>query len=155
MHILKYHKIMSMAQDEQQLSLTKPLSKKDRFIVNMLNSAHRDDCWVITDPDGNDNPIVYASPGFRNATGYSYEEMVGRNCRFLQGDGTNKEEVSKIKFATEHDTEASANITNYRKDGTPFHNEFFVTPLHTEEGAPAYFLSVQFVDGAPNLVGSG
>jgi PAS domain-containing protein len=76
-------------------------------------------------------------------TGYSFDEIVGRNCRFLQGEGTNHEELSKIRHATETQTEASVCILNYRKDGTPFENQFFVTPLFSEDGSLAYHLSAQ------------
>jgi PAS domain S-box-containing protein len=126
------------------LMLGKSLTKKDQIVIDMLNSPeHLKDCWVITDPSQNDNPIIYASPGFCSMTGYSFDEIIGRNCRFLQGEGTDHDEVSKIRHATETQTEASVCLLNYRKDGTPFNNQFFITPLYSEDGSLAYDLGAQ------------
>jgi PAS domain-containing protein len=78
------------------LMLGKPLSMTDQFLMNLLNSPERlDDCWVVTDPAQPDNPIIFASPGFCAMSGYEAAETVGRNCRFLQGEGTERRKVSK------------------------------------------------------------
>lgn len=126
------------------LILGKSLTKKDQIIMDLLNTPeHLPDCWVLTDPAQTDDPIIFASPGFCFMTGYKFDEIVGRNCRFLQGEGTDRNELSKIKFATEHEAEASVSILNYRKDGTPFNNQFFITPLHAEDGTLSYHLGMQ------------
>jgi PAS domain S-box-containing protein len=70
-----------------------------------------------------DNPIIYASEGFSKFTGYSKEEIEGRNCRFLQGKDSNPEDVSRIREAIEKKEEVSVCLLNYRKDGSTFHNQ--------------------------------
>jgi PAS domain S-box-containing protein len=126
------------------LMLRKPLSMKDQFLMDLLYSPERlDDCWVVTDPAQPDNPIIFASPGFCAMTGYEATEIVGRNCRFLQGEGTERRELSKIHNAAECENEVAVSLTNYRKDGTPFKNEFFITHLHAADGALAYQLGLQ------------
>lgn len=70
-----------------------------------------------------DNPIIYASEGFSKFTGYSKEEIEGRNCRFLQGKDSNPDDVSRIREAIEKKEEVSVCLLNYRKDGSTFHNQ--------------------------------
>lgn len=132
------------AQKEIKEKLTKKLSKKDEMIIDMLSTcAHLDECWVITDPDLPDNPIVFASPGFIKITGYAKAEILGRNCRFLQGKDTKSEDVAKIHSATDHAVETHVCILNYRKDGTSFDNELFISPLHSPDNKLVYYLGVQ------------
>jgi len=114
----------------------------------MLNSqGHEDVCFCICDPDLDDNPIVFASDGFCNFTGYSCNEIEGRNCRFLQGSETSKEDVSQIRQAVNDEVEVNVNLLNYRKDGSTFVNQFFLSPLHSgkdDDGAKVvYFIGVQ------------
>lgn len=112
---------------------TKPLSETDSIIVDMLNSrGHEDVCYCVCDPDLTDLPIIFASDGFCKFTGYQYDEIEGRNCRFLQGPETKREEVDCIREAIQNEVERSVNLLNYRKDGTPFVNEFFISPLRDE-----------------------
>jgi PAS domain S-box-containing protein len=126
------------------LMLGKSLCMKDQFLMDILNSPeHLDDCWVVTDPVQPDNPVIFASPGFCAMTGYKSAEIVGRNCRFLQGEGTERRKVIMIHDATECECELAVSLTNYRKDGTPFINEFFITQLHAADGALAYQLGLQ------------
>ena len=110
----------------------------------MLNSAgHEDVSFCACDPDQPDCPIVFASDGFCSCTGYSHDEIEGKNCRFLQGSGTRKTDVDKIRSAIKEEKEASVNLLNYRKDGTSFNNEFFITPLYDENHKLQYFLGIQ------------
>jgi len=113
---------------------TKSLREKDAIIVAMLNSVgHEDVSFCVTDPDKKDNPIVFASDGFCHFTGYSAEEIEGKNCRFLQGPGTKKDQVQVIRDAIQNETEASVNLLNYRKDGSSFNNQFFIMPMYSDE----------------------
>jgi len=110
---------------------TKSISENDRSLVDILNSpGHEKVCYCICDPDLDDTPIVFASEGFCNFTGYSYDEIEGRNCRFLQGEQTSKKDVDQIRNALKEETEANVNLLNYRKDGSTFVNQFFLAPLH-------------------------
>ena len=113
-------------------------------IIDMLNSAgHEDVSFCICDPDQDDCPIIFASDGFCNFTGYAVSEIEGRNCRFLQGPGTDKADVDKIRSAIKSEKEESVNLLNYKKDGTSFNNQFFLSPLYDREGKLAYYIGCQ------------
>mmetsp|Transcript_2849 Transcript_2849/g.4197 ORF Transcript_2849/g.4197 Transcript_2849/m.4197 type:complete len:181 (-) Transcript_2849:447-989(-) len=128
----------------RQFIPTKNLTEKDLILIDMLNSiGHEDVSFCICDPDLNDCPIVFASDGFCQFTGYSAEEIEGRNCRFLQGKNTAKEDVDRIRNAIKEEQEASVNLLNYKKDGTSFVNEFFLSPLYDSNKQLLYFIGVQ------------
>jgi two-component system, cell cycle sensor histidine kinase and response regulator CckA len=97
---------------------------------------------VITDPHLPDNPIVYASPGFERMTGYSAEELVGRNCRFLQGQETDRASTAKLGEAIREGRGSTAELLNYRKDGAPFWNNVTVSPVVDTSGAVTHFVGV-------------
>ena len=123
---------------------TKKLGIKDEVILSMLEGCQeKGPCYVITDPDLNDNPIIYASHGFSQQFGYPKKEIEGRNCRFLQGPGTKKEDIARIRGAIDKKLECSVCVLNYKKNGETFMNQFFLTPLWTEDGKVAYYLGVQ------------
>lgn len=98
---------------------------------------------LITDSNQPDDPIIYASPGFERITGYSAQEVLGRNCRFLQGEQTAPETLAVLREAVREGRECSVEILNYRKDGTEFWNALFVTPVRDEDHRLAYFVGVQ------------
>jgi PAS domain S-box-containing protein len=98
---------------------------------------------VITDPGRPDNPMVYASPGFERLTGYAAAEIVGRNCRLLQGPGTDPEAVAEVRAAVRDGRECSVELLNYRKDGTPFWNALTLSPVRDDGGRVTHFVGVQ------------
>lgn len=98
---------------------------------------------LITDPNQPDNPIIYASAGFERMTGYHADELLGRNCRLLQGAETDPETVRKLREAIRAGLGCSVEILNYRKDGTPFWNALDVTPVRDEQGHLVHFVGVQ------------
>ncbi len=100
---------------------------------------------IVTDPSLEDNPIVYANEGFRRVTGYGNEEILGRNCRFLQGEGTAPEPVSAMRAAVEAAEPVTVELRNYRRDGSAFWNRVSITPLFDDEGDLAYFVGCQEV----------
>jgi len=129
---------------QRQFVPTKELRERDLVIVDMLNSAgHEDVSFCVCDPSLDDCPIVFASEGFCNFTGYVAGEIEGKNCRFLQGPETSKDDVERIRRAIQEEREASVNLLNYRKDGTTFNNEFFLSPLYSNGGKLQYFIGVQ------------
>jgi PAS domain S-box-containing protein len=79
--------------------------------------------FCITDPRQPDNPVIYINQGFTKLTGYDPEDIVGRNCRFLQGPDTSEEDRRSISNAIIREEECSVNLVNYKKDGTKFVNE--------------------------------
>jgi PAS domain S-box-containing protein len=97
---------------------------------------------TISDPNEADNPIVYASAGFERMTGYREDEVLGKNCRFLQGKETDKDTVRQIRDAIVAGEACAVEILNYRKDGTPFWNALSVNPVHNESGTLEYFVGV-------------
>lgn len=97
---------------------------------------------IITDPHLPDNPIVHASPGFFALTGYSSDEVVGHNCRFLQGSTTDVVELDRLRTALRQGEAVSVDLVNYRKNGEPFGNRLQVDPIHID-GKLRYYLGKQ------------
>lgn len=97
----------------------------------------------IADPDLPDCPLVYVNQAFEGLTGYVYDEVSGRNCRFLQGEGTNKQNVEALTKAVRAVEKHSCCLLNYRADGTPFHNLLFLETVRTERGRN-YLIGCQF-----------
>ena len=98
---------------------------------------------IVTDPNQFDNPIIFANTAFAALTGYSVAEVIGRNCRFLQGAATSPEAVAKIRNAIADGRDAAVDILNYRKDGTCFWNALFLSPVWDEAGKIIYFFASQ------------
>ncbi|KAL4579834.1 hypothetical protein LXL04_016001 [Taraxacum kok-saghyz] len=99
--------------------------------------------FVVSDATKPDCPIMYASSGFFTMTGYSSKEVIGRNCRFLQGKETDQKEVDKIRNAVKTGTSYCGRLYNYKKDGTPFWNLLTVTPIKDENGKTIKFIGMQ------------
>ncbi|KAJ4833984.1 Phototropin-1 [Turnera subulata] len=99
--------------------------------------------FVVSDATKPDYPILYASAGFFNMTGYTSKEVVGRNCRFLQGAGTDPEDVAKIREALEKGTTYCGRLLNYKKDGTPFWNLLTIAPIKDDDGKVLKFIGMQ------------
>ena len=99
---------------------------------------------TLSDPDKEDNPIVYANKAFEKITGYSKEETVGRNCRFLQGQERDQEELQQIRDAIKNAKPVEVTLKNFRKNGELFYNRLSITPLFDNEGHLIYFLGVQY-----------
>jgi PAS domain S-box-containing protein len=125
-----------------------------RRSVNTTGFAGRDDIFfaavemtrmpmVVTDPNLPDNPIVFANEAFINLSGYEPEEIIGRNCRFMQGPETNPDTVAALRRALEARTEISIEILNYRKDGSTFWNALFLSPVFNSAGELLYFFGSQ------------
>lgn len=98
---------------------------------------------VISDPHLPDNPMIYVSREFEHQTGYSAEEVIGQNCRFLQGRDTSPFAVEAIRFALKAQTRFTIDILNYRKDGTPFVNRLRIRPIYDPEGRLMFFAGAQ------------
>lgn len=98
---------------------------------------------LVTDPRQPDNPVVFVNRAFLAMSGYGKAEIIGRNCRFLQGPDTDRETIAALRDAIAQETEISVEVLNYRKDGSSFWNALFVSPVFTPEGELVYFFSSQ------------
>ncbi|KAF2283363.1 hypothetical protein GH714_003556 [Hevea brasiliensis] len=106
--------------------------------------------FVITDPRLPDNPIIFASDSFLELTEYSREEILGRNCRFLQGPETDPATVRKIREAIDSQTDVTVQLINYTKSGKKFWNLFHLQPMRDQKGEVQYFIGVQ-LDGSEHV----
>jgi diguanylate cyclase (GGDEF)-like protein/PAS domain S-box-containing protein len=98
---------------------------------------------VITDPNLPDNPVIYANPAFTNITGYTAAEVVGRNCRLLQGPETDPAAIQDIRTAIANGETISRTLLNYRKDGSVFWNELLINPVFNDNGQLINFIGLQ------------
>ncbi|WP_033542323.1 PAS domain-containing protein [Planococcus sp. CAU13] len=96
---------------------------------------------TVTDPQQLDNPIIYTNLTFEKLTGYSREEIIGKNCRFLQGSETNQDAVQQIREAIASTESVTVVLRNFRKDGTPFWNRLNIEPVTIENHL--YFIGTQ------------
>jgi PAS domain S-box-containing protein len=99
---------------------------------------------IITDPRLPDNPIVFVNDAFGKLTGYDRSEIMGRNCRFLQGAGTDKADVERVREAIRTREPIELDLLNYKKDGTHFWNRLLVSPVFNDDGVLLYFFASQY-----------
>jgi PAS domain S-box-containing protein len=98
---------------------------------------------VIVDPNQPDDPIVYVNPAFEKTTGYAAEEVLGRNCRFLQSEDRDQPALGELRTAVREGRHCTVVLRNYRKDGTLFWNELSIYPVRDEDGRMTNFVGVQ------------
>ena len=98
---------------------------------------------LITDPAEPDNPIIFANDAFMRLTGYERDEVIGRNCRFLQGGETDRDSVAAIGRAIAEERDIHCELINYRKDGSCFWNSLYVSPVKNSQGKTIYFFASQ------------
>lgn len=115
------------------------LVRSDFQLMASLSSGQQN--FVLSDPRLPDNPIVFATPGFYKLTGYTQEQVLGRNCRFLQGPGTSPKTVDIIRKAIASGADCTVCILNYKADGTPFWNQFFVAALRDSDNCIVNYVS--------------
>ncbi|MEO1170103.1 MAG: LuxR C-terminal-related transcriptional regulator [Pseudomonadota bacterium] len=108
---------------------------------------------VISNPRLPDNPIVAVNQLFIELTGYDRDEIIGRNCRFLSGPGTEPWLTEEIRRGVREKSSVLVEILNYKKDGTPFRNAVLVAPIYNQDDELDYFLGsqVEIPDGAANI----
>ena len=114
-------------------------SEDFNLVTSIQRSQHS---FIITDPSLQDNPIVFASEGFLQLTGYTREQVLGRNCRFLQGTDTNQEKVKMIQTAISKGEDVSVTLINYMADGTPFWNKLFIAALRDAQNNIVNYIGV-------------
>mmetsp|Transcript_37676 Transcript_37676/g.91645 ORF Transcript_37676/g.91645 Transcript_37676/m.91645 type:complete len:380 (+) Transcript_37676:440-1579(+) len=119
----------------------KTLMEPDFRLMSALSGSQQN--FAISDPTLPDNPIVYVSQGFLDLTGYQLDQVLGRNCRFLQGPGTDQSAVDVIRKGITEGIDTSVCLLNYKADGTPFWNQFFVAALRDAENNVVNYVGVQ------------
>uniref|UniRef100_A0A126X2W0 non-specific serine/threonine protein kinase n=1 Tax=Neckera douglasii TaxID=140378 RepID=A0A126X2W0_9BRYO len=122
-------------------SLTSNLPRVSREIKDALSTFQQ--TFVVSDAMHPDFPILYASAGFFTMTGYSPKEVVGRNCRFLQGPGTDPSDVKRIRQALDEGKSFCGRLLNYKKDGSAFWNLLTITPIKDDDGKVLKFIGMQ------------
>jgi PAS domain S-box-containing protein len=113
---------------------------QDFRLVKSIESSQQS--FIITDPSLTDNPIVFASEGFLEVTGYARDQVLGRNCRFLQGAETRAESVDEIRHNLSIGEDVSLTILNYAADGTPFWNKQFIAALRDSHNNIVNYIGV-------------
>ena len=98
---------------------------------------------TIADARQSDRPLIYVNEGFERMTGYTAADVLGRNCRFLQGPETDAAAVAEIRAALAERRECLVEILNYRKDGTTFWNRLSITPVRDGSGEVTHFIGIQ------------
>jgi PAS domain S-box-containing protein len=99
--------------------------------------------FLLTDPRAPDHPIVFVNRSFLELTGYSEDEVLGHNCRFLQGEGTDPAAIDELRSAIAQERATTVHLRNYKKDGTPFWNEVHIAPVRDARGEVTRFVGVQ------------
>jgi len=122
---------------EKQLAESEQLSLMLQAVECARNGV------IITDPQQPDNPIIYTNPAFTDITGYSAEEILGKNCRFLQGNDTQQPAINEIRQALKEERALTAFLRNYRKDGKRFYNELTISPVRDQQNKLIAFVGIQ------------
>jgi len=99
--------------------------------------------FTVADARAEDMPLVWVNPAFTATTGYDFDETVGHNCRFLQGQDTSRESVARLREALRTQTPIVETLLNYRKDGLPFWNQVTMSPIHDAAGEVTHVVGVQ------------
>jgi PAS domain S-box-containing protein len=114
------------------------LEDEDFAFVKALQKSHLN--FVVTDPHLPDNPVVYATQGFLDMTGYSIDQVVSRNIRFMLGPQTDPRAVSRIQEAMANGGHTSVTVLSYKVDGHAFWNQLTITPLAGTDGSTVNFV---------------
>jgi PAS domain S-box-containing protein len=123
------------------------IAEKDQGLIPYVLSQILDTVVngvTLSDPDQPDNPIVYANAAFELITGYDRDEIIGRNCRFLQGEDRDQPEIVTIREALREQRSVTVTLRNYKKDGSLFYNRFTIRPLLDPKDRLIYYLGIQY-----------
>ncbi len=139
--VLQLHSLLGFALERLRLLETTQKSQQALMLYKsaMDVSVH----GILIAAAAKDLPIQYVNPAFERITGYSAEEAVGRNCRFLQGTDTAQPQMQTIRDALSHGKSCTVELRNYRKNGSMFWNSISIAPVLDEEGRTTHFIGVQ------------
>lgn len=119
----------------------KKFNLRGELLLQLVENAQ--DGIVLAEKEGDDTILVYVNPAFEKLTGYSSEDILYQDCRFLQGDDTDQSAVDTIRDAINSTRPVRTILKNYRKDGTIFWNELSVTPFYDELDKITYYIGIQ------------
>ena len=125
-----------LAADAEQRKAEATLRLRDRALEAIGEGI------LITDAAEFDNPVIYVNPAFERLTGYSKDEAIGRNARFLQGKETDTKTLAHIRSSVETEAAFRGSVLNYRKDGASFWNGLTISPIRDENGATSHFVGI-------------
>ncbi|MDF3918808.1 PAS domain-containing protein [Salinicola salarius] len=111
------------------------------LLERIVNAS--DDGIVVAEQEGDENILIYANQGFERLTGYSVDEILYRDCRFLQNGDRDQPAIDRVSTALREGKPCREVLRNYRKDGSQFWNELSITPVYDEEDRLTYFVGVQ------------
>ena len=126
----------------KEINTQKPMRNLSVDLLKNAFDASRNPI-TISDCSLPDNPIIYANRAFSELTGYSLKDIIGNNCRFLQGKDVDPKVIATIRNAVHTGTTARVILKNYKKDGTPFWNDLVISPLEDSNGATTHFMGMQ------------
>ncbi len=101
-----------------------------------------DDSFTVADLKTKDEPLVFVNESFLRLTGYSKEEVLGKNCRFLQGEATDKVVTKRLRESINNRESCYYDVLNYKKNGTPFWNRLALIPI-THQDEPRFYIGIQ------------
>ena len=119
----------------------KRFNLRHEILLQLVESAQ--DGIVVAEKEGDDTILVYVNPAFERLTGYSADEILYQDCRFLQGEETNLDAVTVIRHAINDQAPVRTVLKNYRKNGSVFWNELSVTPFYDEVEQITYYIGIQ------------
>ena len=125
-----------LAADAEQRKAEATLRLRDRALEAIGEGI------LITDAAEFDNPVIYVNPAFERLTGYSKDEAIGRNARFLQGKETDTKTLAHIRSSVETEAAFRGSVLNYRKDGASFWNGLTISPIRDANGATSHFVGI-------------
>lgn len=126
---------------QQEIEIRKTAEKQLRLLERAIAASSNG--IVVSDAQLPDRRVIYVNSGFERITGYSAKEMVGKNCRFLQGSETKQPGLMELRQAIAEGRDCQVVLRNFRKDGTPFWNELAISPVFDAEGNLTNFVGVQ------------
>lgn len=129
--------VASLREVSERNRVEESLKLRERAIAASPNGI------VITDATQPNNPMIYVNPSFERITGYSAAEVIGRDCKFLQGGDRNQIGILDLRQAIKEQRECHAVLLNYRKDGTPFWNDLYIAPVFNDHGELTNYIGIQ------------
>lgn len=124
------------------IDTTFPANNLSDYLLKSTFEASRSPL-IVTDNSLPDNPIIYSNQAFLDLCGYDMDEIIGTNCRFLQGEDSDAQAIATLRGAVKAGTSARVTLKNYKKDGTPFWNDLVMSPIKDDKGVTTHFMGMQ------------